>query len=166
MYARVYIYGSQEVYIRLALASFSATVVYIVKTGACKFDFCIPPQSTPLYTPSTRPAVGALRDPALASAIITSEAEGAAKCLTRCSKLHLIQRPRLAKWHIVRGASINGSPLHRLGGMPFSTNKNTFRVCDIHTLLVARYLHVDSRSPETRFSDGTVVECIGGGVQE
>lgn len=35
----------------------------------------------------------------------------AAKCLTRCSKLHLIQRPRLAKWHIVRGASINGSPL-------------------------------------------------------
>lgn len=51
----------------------------------------------------------------------------AAKCLTRCSKLHLIQRPRLAKWHIVRGASINGSPLPRRGGVPFSANKNTFR---------------------------------------
>jgi len=76
--------------------------------GVRKFDFCIPPQSTPSPVP---------RDP-LTGAIITSDADGwseggVAKCLTRCSKLHLIQRPWLAKWHIVRGASINEAPLPR-----------------------------------------------------
>lgn len=89
--------------------------------NARKFDFCIPP---PQSTPSP-PAVRAPRDP-FAGAIITSVARvaglprtagGRAKCLTRCSKLHLIQRPRLAKWHIVPRRRINQRvPFTRGGG--------------------------------------------------
>jgi len=51
---------------------------------------------------------------------------GVAKCLTRCSKLHLIQRPRLAKWHIVRGASINEAPLPCGGGVPLPADKSLY----------------------------------------
>jgi len=58
---------------------------------------------------------------------------GAAKCLTRCSKLHLIQRPRLAKWHIVRGASINEAPLPCGGGVPLPADKSLYIYIYTHT---------------------------------
>lgn len=98
-------------------------------TGSRKFDFCVPPPPPPqVHTrvhprPPPPPPPPPRRGPRgihSARAIITPAAVagrggGSSKCLTRCSKLHLIQRPRLAKWHIVRAASINGG-----GGVPFA----------------------------------------------
>jgi len=65
---------------------------------------------------------------------------GVAKCLTRCSKLHLIQRPRLAKWHIVRGASINEAPLPcGGGGVPLPEDKSLY--IHIHTVTAKTRVH-------------------------
>lgn len=116
-----------------AVNSVAAAVVYhragsVGARESGKFDFCISraPQSTPTPPPHRPRAagVGGVGD----GAIITPAARGAAKCLTRCSKLHLIQRPRLAKWHIVRGASISGSPLPPPPPTVTAANKNTPRL--------------------------------------
>lgn len=124
------IYGSQEVYTRLAPVRVSPSPSSFTSSrrGRANLTFVfrrkVPP-SPPQVDPSARSPEprGIRRDNNVGGW------GAAAKCLTRCSKLHLIQRPRLAKWHIVRGASINGSPLPRRGGggVPFSANKNTFR---------------------------------------